>query len=349
MPYIVKYSLKRIGLLLVTTFIILTVTFFLVKMLPGAAMTGNETAQFAYCQEQVKLGYFLRETSEQANLGDVKLIFNSPDGKVYYFYEKPIVLQYGAWLKGIFTEWNWGLSSAFRPSSSAMNIILERLAPSIKINIVALIVSVPLGFIFGIWAALKKNTVTDSVISTLVMVMISVPSFVVISLLMLVFCFKLGWFPSTWPSANASLGDKFLGYFIPVIALSVGTIASFTRYTRAELCEVMSSDFLLLARTKGLSKNQCIVRHALRNSLVPIIPMIIGQFVGILSGSMVLEQLYGIPGIGSLFVKCINLKDYNVLLVDMAVYTVIGLFANLLVDLSYGIVDPRIRMGAKAA
>ena len=126
MPYIVKYSLKRIGLLLATTFIILTVTFFLVKMLPGAAMTGNETAQFAYCQEQVKLGYFLRETSEQANLGDVKLIFNSPDGKVYYFYEKPIVLQYGAWLKGIFTEWNWGLSSAFRPSSSAMNIILER-------------------------------------------------------------------------------------------------------------------------------------------------------------------------------------------------------------------------------
>ena len=110
----------------------------------------------------------------------------------------------------------------------------------------------------------------------------------------------------------------------------------------------MSSEFLLLARTKGLSRNQCIVRHALRNSLVPIVPMIIGQFIGILSGSMVLEQLYGIPGIGTLFVTCITRRDYNVLLVDMAVYTVIGLVANLFVDLSYGIVDPRIRMGAKA-
>ena len=348
-PYRVKYTLKRIGLLIVTTFIILTLTFFLVKMLPGAAMTGNDVAQRAYCENQVALGYYLRFSQEQSAYGAVKLIYNDPTGLTYYYYEKPIALQYGAWLKGIVTEWNWGVSSVIKPSASAMNIIMERLGPSIKVNIWALIISVPLGFIFGIWAALKKNTVTDSIISTLVMVLISVPSFVVISVLMLIFCFKLHIFPSSWPSANAALGQRILGYFIPVMALCFGTIASFTRYTRAELCEVMSSDFLLLARTKGLSKNQCIVRHALRNSLVPIIPMIIGQFVGILSGSMVLEQLYGIPGIGSLFVKCINLKDYNVLLVDMAVYTLIGLFANLLVDLSYGIVDPRIRMGAKAS
>jgi ABC-type dipeptide/oligopeptide/nickel transport system permease component len=111
----------------------------------------------------------------------------------------------------------------------------------------------------------------------------------------------------------------------------------------------MSSEFLLLARTKGLTKSQCIVRHALRNSMVPIVPMIIGEFVGILSGSMVLEQLYSIPGIGSLFVECIRYKDWNVLLVDMALYTMIGLVANLLVDLPYGIIDPRIRMGAKAS
>ena len=111
----------------------------------------------------------------------------------------------------------------------------------------------------------------------------------------------------------------------------------------------MSSEFLLLARTKGLTKRQCVIRHALRNSLVPLVPMIIGQFIGILGGSVVLEQLYGIQGIGRLFVEAINARDYNVLLVDMAVFTMISLAASLLVDLSYGIVDPRIRMGAKAS
>jgi len=153
--------------------------------------------------------------------------------------------------------------------------------------------------------------------------------------------------PTQWPT-QGEIGDYVQAMVIPVISLCFGTIAGFTRYTRAELTEVMSSEFLLLARTKGLSRRQSIIRHALRNSMVPIVPMIIGEFVGILSGSMILEQLYNIPGIGSLFVNCINSKDYNVLLVDMAVYTTIGLLANLLVDLSYGIIDPRIRMGAKA-
>jgi oligopeptide transport system permease protein OppB len=350
MPYIVKYTLKRIGLLIAATFIILTITFFLVKMLPGEAMMGSEVAQNAYCMEQVRLGYFVRFLEETDGYGPVKLIYNDPTGLTYYYYQKPIVLQYGAWLTGIFTRWDWGVSSAISPSSSAIYIIAQRLGPSIKVNIFAMLVSVPLGFLLGIWAALKKNKATDGVISTLVMVMISVPSFVVISLLMLLLCFRLQWLPSQWPTgADVAFGERAAGYVIPVLSLSFGSIAAFTRYTRAELCEVMSSDFLLLARTKGLSKSQCVVRHAMRNSLVPIVPMIIGQFVGILSGSMVLEQLYGIPGIGTLFVDCISKKDYNVLFVDMAIYTVIGLFANLLVDLSYGIVDPRIRMGAKAA
>lgn len=350
MPYIVKYSLKRLGLLIVTTFIILTLTFFLVKMLPGEAMVGNDVAQNAFCQNQVQLGYYVMFHQETPGYGVAKLVYTDPNGKMFFYYQKPIIMQYGAWLKGIFTQWNWGLSSAIQPQASAMYIIGTRLLPTMKVNIFSLILSVPLGFVFGIWAALKKNKLTDHIISTLVMVFISVPSFVIVSLLMLGFSFNLNWFPSAWPtSGDVSADIKIAAYVIPVLALSFGSIAAFTRYTRAELCEVMSSDFLLLARTKGLTKQQCVVRHALRNSMVPIIPMIIGQFVGILSGSMVLEQLYGIPGIGSLFVKCITMRDYNVLLVDMTAYTLIGLVANLFVDLSYGIVDPRIRMGAKAA
>jgi ABC-type dipeptide/oligopeptide/nickel transport system permease component len=210
-----------------------------------------------------------------------------------------------------------------------------------------MLISVPLGFVFGIIAALKKNKWQDNVISTVIMVMISVPSFVTISLLMLWLSYTTKVLPTQWPT-QGEIGDYVQAMVIPVISLCFGTIAGFTRYTRAELTEVMSSEFLLLARTKGLSRRQSIIRHALRNSMVPIVPMIIGEFVGILSGSMILEQLYNIPGIGSLFVNCISSRDYNVLLVDMAVYTTIGLLANLLVDLSYGIIDPRIRMGAKA-
>lgn len=305
----------------------------------------------SYGDRQVLLGNWVRYSTERSNLGEAKAIISPKDGGPYYYYQKPIIIQFFNWVKGIFTRWDWGTSTAIQDGSSATRIIMERLWPTVSINLIAIVIAVPLGFVFGIIAALNKNKAPDNIISTLVMVMISVPSFVVISILMFLFCFNVNLFPSGWPASTQGVSGatRAAAYMIPVAAICFGTIASFTRNTRAELCEVMSSEFLLLARTKGLTKSQCIVRHALRNSLVPIVPMIIGEFVGILSGSVILEQLYGIPGIGQLFVLSINLKDYNVLFVDMAIYTVIGLFANLLCDLSYGIVDPRIRMGAKAA
>lgn len=346
MPYIVKYTLKRIFLLLITTFIILSLTFVLVKLLPEGGMSGTDIERAAFCQNQVTLGNYVSSNVENASLGTFIFSYSNA-GITTYYYRLPIIRQYFTWLTGIFTRWDWGQSTAVQPGANAMNIILERIRPTILINIFAMIISVPLGFVFGIIAALKKNKWQDSLISTLVMVFISVPSFVTISLLLLWLSFSTGLLPTMWPKGGSTL-QYVQAMIIPVLSLCFGTIAGFTRYTRAELTEIISSEFLLLARTKGLTKRQCIVRHALRNSMVPIVPMIIGEFVGILSGSMILEQLYSIPGIGSLFVLCINSKDYNVLLVDMAVYTVIGLLANLLVDLSYGIIDPRIRMGAKA-
>ena len=109
----------------------------------------------------------------------------------------------------------------------------------------------------------------------------------------------------------------------------------------------MASDYLLLARTKGLTKRQAILRHALRNAMVPIVPSILAEVIGLLSGSMILESLYGIPGIGKLFIQAIRAKDYNVLFVDMAIFTTLGLVAGVFLDISYGFIDPRIRMGAK--
>ena len=348
MPYLLKYTLKRIGLMLVTTFIILTLTFFLVKMLPGANYSaGTDEQRFSLCMDEVAKGNLTYFNHEVDYLGTYVFSFTDSTGLSYFFYHRPVIQQYGAWLTGIFTRWDWGESTAYVPGLDAMSIIGQRLPASMLINVISLLLSLPIGFALGIWAALKKNTTTDHVISTLVMVFISVPSFVTISLLMKWLGFDMNWLPTSW-TTNKGPGMAVASMVIPVLSLSFGTVATFTRYTRAELTEVMSSDFLLLARTKGLTKRQCVVRHALRNSMVPIVPMIIGEFISVLGGSMILEQLYLIPGIGELYVTCITRSDWNLLLVDMAVYTLIGLLANLLVDLSYGVVDPRIRMGAKA-
>ena len=255
--------------------------------------------------------------------------------------------QYFRWLSNIVTQWNWGTSTAIKTNVGAIQIIAEKIPYSIKINILSVLLSVPLGIALGIWAALKKNKPTDHVISTGVMIFISIPSFVLITLFIFIFGYTLGWLPTQWPANSAPLGQRVLGYLIPVLCLSFGSIAGYARFTRAELCEVMSSEYLLLARTKGLTKSQAIMRHALRNAMVPIVPSILAEFISILGGSMILESLYGIPGIGSLFVEAMTKNDYNVLLVDMAVFTTISLFAGVILDISYGFIDPRIRMGAK--
>ena len=235
-------------------------------------------------------------------------------------------------------------------SLEVSDVMLTKLPYTVVVNLYAFIVSVPLGLIFGIYAALKKNTWQDHVISTLVMVFISVPSFVYAFLVQYLLCFKTGWFPLTVASKeNADFFSWAMFYsMVPaILSLSFYTIATLTRFTRAELSEVLTGDYLLLARTKGLTRNQAIVRHAMRNAMVPILPMILGEFIGIIGGSIIIEQIFSIPGIGSLFVQSINLRDYNFFMADTVIYTLIGLVSGLVIDLSYGFIDPRIKMGAR--
>jgi ABC-type dipeptide/oligopeptide/nickel transport system permease component len=182
------------------------------------------------------------------------------------------------------------------------------------------------------------------------MIFISVPSFVVMTLLLWLFGYQLGWLDTQFPPSDvADIAVQVKGMILPVLGLSFGAIAGLTRLTRAELTEVLTSEFLLLARTKGLTRQQAVIRHAMRNSMVPLVPSIIGSFVGLLSGSVVIELIYGIPGTGRLYIRAMTrgAYDYNLILGTTAFYTVISLFAVLLVDLSYGLVDPRIRMGAR--
>jgi len=351
-----KYIVQRILLIFFTTFVILSLTYILLKLLPVESPLPQYDASYAFYENQVKLGYFYEVIDPKRFADpDVVHIYDAKTLAEHYYAPYPVMVQYGKWLTNIFgwtdghLNWDWGLSSKVAPGKSVVYIISLRLPVSMKLNFISLFFSLPLGFLFGIWAALKKNKAADNIISTLVMVFISVPSFVFISFLLIIFSYNLNWLPSAWPDSAGAAADALTSvkaYVIPISALCFGTVAGFTRYMRAELCEVMSSEFLLLARTKGLTKRQTVLRHALRNSMVPIVPMIIGEFIGILGGSMILEQLYSIPGIGYLFITALTYKDYNVIMADMAIYTTIGLFSTLLVDLSYGIVDPRIRMGA---
>ena len=346
-----KYSIKRIILALITAFIILTLTFFLVKSLPPrGVVTSDDNVRYAFYVDQVNLGYVLDMPSEAKWLADEPLaLVKFDNGVEHWFYQKPVLDQYFAWLGNIVTKWDWGRSTVLEPNSSAINIIFSRLPVSVSVNVIAVFVSVPLGIALGILAGLKKNTWIDHTISTLVMIFISIPSFVVITFMVYILAFKGGLLPTIWPTPDQSTQTKVLAYIIPVLSLSFGSVCGYTKFVRAELCEVMSSEYLLLARTKGLTKTQAITRHALRNAFVPILPSILAEFIGVFSGSMILENIYGIPGIGDLYIKALNQNnpDYNVLMVDMAIFITVGLLAGIILDLSYGFIDPRIRMGEK--
>lgn len=341
-----KYVVKRLLLAVFTVFIILSLTFILIKCLKPEIAIGPIEQRTAYYENEVNQGYLYSSKVEIEGATPVdKLVYS--DGSTVYYYQVPIMQQYFSWLRNIFTRWDWGVSRKIKPNVDVGTIIGERVVTSMKINILSVIVSVPIGIGLGILAALKKNTMTDSIISTLVMVFISVPGFVLITFLMLLLCYNNAILPTQWAKPTDPASQKALAYILPVFCLSFGSICGYCRFVRAELCEVMESEYLLLARTKGLTRRQAIMRHALRNAMVPIFPSILAEFIGIMSGSMVLERLYGIPGIGDLFITAISAKDYNVLFVDMAIFTTISLFSGVLLDLSYGIIDPRIRMGAR--
>jgi oligopeptide transport system permease protein len=338
--------------------IILTMNFMILKMAPEYPPTTEDQRDLYYAR-QVSDGYMTESVITDAD--DIQAIrdnefdrclncyYKDEDSQFRVYEPIPISLQYFRWVTNIVTEWNWGYSTRVQPNVPVFEVLGSRIPVTLRLNFAALFVYIPVGFGLGIWAALKKNGIVDNVISFMVMIFISVPSFVVMLFLVLSFGYGLEWLPTLFPPEGAPLSEQLLGMILPVLGLSFGAIASLTRVTRAELTEVLTSEFLLLARTKGLTRSQSVVRHAMRNSMVPLVPGIIGSFVGLLSGSVIIERIYSIPGAGRLFIRALtqNSYDYNLILAITAFYTAISLFAVLLVDLSYGIVDPRIRMGAK--
>ena len=317
-----KYAAQRILLMLVTLFIITLMCFVLIRMLPVAIL---DTQGEKYTEIMAK-----REA---------------------FGYGKPYLVQFGIFLKCIFTKWDWGISDTLYYGQNVATIFAEKLPATMVVNLFSIILSIPIGISLGIWAALKKNKITDHVISTVTMLAISVPSFVYAFIVQYFLCYNPGNFPFQVEfEAGVFTPRALISMIPPVLSLSFGVIAGFTRVTRAELTEVLTSEFMLLARTKGLTRTQATVRHALKNCMVVILPAIFGEFIGIMSGSLIIEKIFTIPGVGGLYLNSISgstTPDYPIFMLVTVFYTFISLFSGIVVDISYGFIDPRIRMGSR--
>ena len=320
-----KYALERIFLMLVTLFIITFICFVLIRMLPVAVLSDSAT-------DAAKT---LAIEARREALG----------------YGKPYLVQFGIFLKNVLTRFDFGMSDVIYYGREVSEIFAKLLPATMTVNLLSILFSIPIGITLGAIAALRKNRPTDHLISTATMLAISVPSFVYAFLVQYFLCYKLGIFDFQVRAENGLFSPEALLSMVPaVLSLSFGVIAGFTRVTRAELTEVLTGEFMLLARTKGLSRAEATVRHAMKNCMVVVLPAILGEFVGIMSGSLIIEGIFSVPGVGSLYLDSITnatMPDYPIFMMMTVFYTFVSLLAGVIVDISYGFIDPRIRMGSK--
>jgi len=262
-----------------------------------------------------------------------KLLLN-----IKYGLDKPFAVRFFYYVKNML-QGDMGVSYAINPNFSVTSMVLPRLSVSIRIGAQSMVLGSIIGLILGIVAALNHNTWIDSLTSALSVIGVSVPSYVFALGLAYYFGYKLKIVPFLYDTSEPALSS-----ILPIVALSVFTIANVARFTRSELLDVLSSDYILLADSKGIKKYQMIFHHALRNALIPVVTIMGPLLVGLLTGSMVVERIFSIPGIGGLMVDAIGMNDYNVVIACAFVYSALYVFAMLIIDILYGIIDPRIRV-----
>lgn len=293
--------------MILTLFLVATITFFLMKMMPGSP----------YANEA-------KMTATQ------KAIMNKQ-----YGLDKPVIEQYITYLAGA-ARGDFGISFQYsnQPVSS---LIGARLGASAQLGLQALVVGVILGIIIGSIAAMNQGTWIDSTATIVSIIGKSVPNFVLAVLLQYYIGLKLGWFPiAGWGEAAQTI--------MPTIALSVGPLAETARFIRTEMVDTLSSDYVELGKAKGLSRIEVIRKHTLRNSMIPLVTLIGPYAVALMTGSMVIENIFNIPGIGEQFTKSILTNDYPTIMGVSMVYC-FGLVVILLItDIVYSLIDPRIRL-----
>ena len=251
-----------------------------------------------------------------------------------YGLNDPVAIQYLHYLKNVVTG-DFGYSFQYH-NQPVWELIKPRLIPSMEMGIIAMIIGVFLGLILGI-AATKQNTWVDYTTTVISVIAVSVPSFVLAVLLQYVFAVRLRWFPvAGWEGISTAV--------LPSLALSATVLATVARYIRAEMIEVLSSDYILLARAKGNSSLRVLFGHALRNALIPIITIIVPMLASILTGTLTIENIFGVPGLGDQFVRSITTNDFPVIMATTILFSTLFIVSIFIVDILYGIIDPRIRV-----
>ncbi|MCA3748564.1 MAG: ABC transporter permease [Rubrobacter sp.] len=305
-----RYVAKRLVYMLITLFIIISVTFFISKLLPGTPFADD------------KLTPQIREQ-----------LFEK------YGLDEPLYVQYAKYVWNV-AQGDLG-NSFYYESRPVTQMILQRAPVSMFVGVQAVIFGLVVGLVLGVVAALRHNTIWDTLAVVVAVIGIGVPNFVLGPLLQYWFGVKLGWFP-------IAFFESYRHSILPSLALSVFVISTVARFVRSEMLEVMGQDYVVLARAKGISNVAVIVRHVLRNALIPLITVLAPLTIYLITGSLVIEQIFAVPGIGEMFVQSVFVNDYAMILGTTIFFSALFIVALLIQDILYGVVDPRIRVsGAK--
>lgn len=302
----VRYVGKRLVYMIITLFVIISVTFFISKMLPGTPFADD------------KLTPQLRETLYKK-----------------YGLDDPIPVQYAKYMVNV-VQGDLGNSFYFE-GRPVTQMILERLPVSAFVGIQAVIFGLVIGLFLGIVSALRHNSLWDTLAVFVAVLGVSVPSFVLGPILQYWLGVKLELFP-------IAFFDSWMHSVLPSLALSVFVVSTVARFVRSEMLEVLGQDYVTLAKAKGLSQLSVIVRHVLRNAMIPLVTVLAPLTVYLITGSLVIERIFSVPGIGEQFVDSIRVNDYSMILGTTIFLSVLFILALLVQDVLYGIIDPRIRV-----
>jgi peptide/nickel transport system permease protein len=324
-----KYIAKRILYMIFVLFIMSILLFFLYNLIPGdparAELEGvknkitPEEYQYRYEQARKRLGL-----------------------------DDPLIVRYGKWVKGVAVG-DFGMSHIYK--QPVRDVIKAPLKNTIFINVFAVTIALAITIPLGIYCAVKRNTFFDKSVQVLTIVGYSLPTFIIALLFIFLFAVKLGWFPvSGMVTPNFSgtrweiLKDKIWHLALPLGVMTVGSLGGLTRYIRAAMGDALSMDYIKTARAKGLKERVVIYSHAWRNALLPVVTLLISWFMSVFSGSLVVERMFNLNGMGKFYIDALVNQDYNVALAIQLFYIIIALLGVLITDLSYGLVDPRVRV-----
>lgn len=306
-----KYILKRVGMSILTLLVILLVLFILMDLMPGSPFNDEKL------------------TADQLALLYAK-----------YGLDKPMIVRFGLYLKNMLTG-DLGVSYAINKNFAIADMLDGRIQVSILVGVLAMIIGTIIGLLLGIVAALNHNTWIDNLCSAISVFGVSVPSYVCALLLCYFIAYKLQWLPILYSSSK-----PVSSLILPAVALSVSPTANIARFTRSELLDVLGSDYILLIKSKGVKDWKMIMKHAMRNALIPVVTVMGPILVNLMTGSSVIEKIFGIPGLGTLMISGIQQNDYNVTIACSFVYSAMFIVMMLIVDILYGVIDPRIRVTA---